>query len=88
MNDIPLYSLVYYRCRCRVLRGDNVAKVPVNAKIETEMKAKLEIIAKNSSLSYADVVRMALFEYIQKYEKANGKISAEEINQILLFDKK
>ena len=70
-----------------MLRGDSVAKVPINAKIETEMKAKMEIIAKNSSLSYADIVRMALFEHIQKYEKANGKISTEEINQILLFDK-
>ena len=65
-----------------------MAKVPVNAKIEAEMKAKLELIAKNSSLSYADVVRIALFELIQKYEKTNGKISTEEINQILLFDKK
>jgi len=49
------------------------------------MKAKLEIIGKKSSLSYADVVRMALFEYISKFEKMNGKITPEEINQILSF---
>jgi len=64
---------------------NKIAKVPVNTKIEAEMKAKLEIIGKKSSLSYADVVRMALFEYISKFEKMNGKITPEEINQILSF---
>lgn len=49
------------------------------------MKAKLEIIGKRNSLSYADVVRLALFEYIGKFEKSNGKIHPEEINQVLLF---
>jgi hypothetical protein len=62
-------------------------KVPVNSKIEPTMKAKLEIIAKKSSISYADAVRIALMEHIHKYEKANGKIDPEEINQVLLFSK-
>ena len=62
-----------------------MAKVPVNAKIEMQMKAKLEIIGRKNSLSYADVVRMALFEYIGKFEKTNGKIAPEEVNQTLLF---
>lgn len=53
-------------------KGRIMAKVPVNAKIETQMKAKLEIIGRKNSLSYADVVRMALCEYIGKFEKANG----------------
>ena len=62
-----------------------MAKVPVNAKIESQMKAKLEIIGRKNSLSYADTVRMALCEYIGKFEKTNGKIAPEEINQTLLF---
>jgi hypothetical protein len=62
-----------------------MAKVPVNAKIESQMKAKLEIIGTKNSLSYADVVRMALCEYIGKFEKTNGKIAPWEVNQILLF---
>jgi len=62
-----------------------MAKVPVNTKVESEMKTKLEIIARKSSLSYADVVRIALFEYISRFEKATGKIAAEEINQVALF---
>lgn len=62
-----------------------MAKVPVNAKIEAQMKAKLEIIGRRNCLSYADVVRMALCEYIGKFEKTNGKIAPEEVNQILLF---
>jgi len=49
------------------------------------MKAKLEIIGRKNCLSYADVVRMALCEYIGKFEKTNGKIAHEEVNQILLF---
>ena len=66
-------------------KGRIMAKAPVNAEIETQMKAKLEIIGRKNSLSYADVVRMALCEYIGKFEKANGKFNPEEINQILLF---
>ena len=62
-----------------------MAKVPVNAKIETQMKAKLEIIGRKNCLSYADVVRMALCEYIAKFEKTNGRIAPEEVNQTLLF---
>jgi hypothetical protein len=65
-----------------------MAKVPVNTKVEAEMKAKLELIGRKSSLSYADVVRLALFEYICKFEKGNGKIHSDEVNQVLLFEDK
>ena len=44
-----------------------MAKVSVNAKIETQMKAKLEIISRKNSLSYADVVRMV--PYGAPYER-------------------
>lgn len=64
-----------------------MAKTNIGVKIENEMKAKLEIIGKNNSISYADTVRIALVEYIQRHEKNFGKISPEEINQLLLFKK-
>jgi len=52
------------------------------------MKAKMELIGRKNCLSYADVVRMALFEYIGKFEKTNGRINPEELNNILLFGNK
>ena len=65
-----------------------MAKVLLAVKVEAEMKAKVELMAQKSSLSSPDIVKTALLEFIQKFEKANGKIKPEDINQILLFDKK
>jgi predicted transcriptional regulator len=65
-----------------------MAKVLMAVKVEADMKAKVELIAQKSSLSSPDIIKMALLEFIQKFEKANGRIKPEEINQILLFNKK
>lgn len=64
-----------------------MAKTLISVKVEPEMRAKIDIIAQYNSISYADAVRMALVDYIQKHERQHGRISAEEINQILLFKK-
>lgn len=90
-NAISLQRAPYTKVYLGILwytpgKGGIMAKVPVNAKIESQMKAKLALIGTKSSLSYADVVRMALYEYIGKFEKTNGKIAPGEINQVLLFD--
>ena len=85
------HSIRKYVYGIRPTKGKEViamAKVPVNTKVEAGMKAKMELIGRKSSLSYADVVRMALFEYIGKFEKSNGKIHPEEINQIVMFGNK
>lgn len=55
-----------------------MTKVLHAVKIEVEMKNKLEEISQRSVLSLADVTRIALSEYIQKYEKEYGKIKKEK----------
>lgn len=60
-----------------------MAKVNINVKIESEMKAKMEIIADKESVSYADAVKFALLCYIKEFEKNNGFISEADISQIL-----
>jgi|WetSurMetagenome_2_1015567.scaffolds.fasta_scaffold1715508_2 hypothetical protein len=53
-------------------------KVLHAVKIEVEMRCKLEEISHRTVLSLADVTRIALSEYIQKYEKEYGKIKTEK----------
>jgi|GEM_PF-5656506 len=53
-------------------------KVNVNSKIEDSMKKKFEHMAKMEDVSYSDIIRIALFEYLQKYEVKNGKIALKE----------
>jgi len=64
----------------------NIAKVPVNTTIEPDMKAKFEIVAKKNSMSYADALRVAIVEYVDKHEKNNGKLQPEKVNQRILLD--
>ena len=55
-----------------------MSKVLDAVKIELEMRNKLEELSKRTVLSLADVTRIALSEYIQKYEKEHGKIKTEK----------
>lgn len=64
----------------------NITKIPVTTTIESDMKAKFEIIAKENSLSYDDAIEVAIMEYIQKHEQNNGKIQPEKISQMILSD--
>jgi len=61
------------------------AKVNIGVKIENEMKIRIEYISKNEGTSYPDWIRFTLFEGIKKYEKENGKITPENLNQIRLL---
>lgn len=60
-------------------------KKNVNTMVEESMINKLKVIAEKSSLSYPDIVRLALHHYILTYEKGNGKIKPEELLQIQMF---
>jgi hypothetical protein len=64
------------------------AKLNIGVKIENDMKTKIEYIAKFEGVSYADWIRFTLFEAIKKFEKENGKITAENLNQLKLFAEK
>ena len=65
-----------------------LAKVNVGVKIEQEMRDKFELIADQQSLSYADLIRVALHDYLRRYEKENGRIDPAEINQMKLINDK
>lgn len=62
-----------------------MAKINIGVKIEEDMKGKYELIAEKEGMSYADLVRIALFEYVKKYERENGKITPGELNQLKLI---
>jgi hypothetical protein len=64
----------------------NIAKVSINTTIESDIKAKFEIVAKRNFLSYADAMQVAIMEYIQKHEKHNGEIQPEKVKQMILVD--
>jgi predicted transcriptional regulator len=49
-------------------------KITMSIRTEPELKAKLEYMIKGSEFSLADAIKTALFQYIEKYEKENGKI--------------
>jgi hypothetical protein len=55
-----------------------MSKVLHAVKIEVEMQNKLKEISQRAVLSLADVTRIALSEYIQKYEKEYGEIKTEK----------
>lgn len=61
------------------------AKTNISVKVELDMKMKIEYIAKNESMSYADMVRNILYDGIRRFEKENGKITDENLNQLKLF---
>ena len=60
------------------IEGEKMSKVLHAVKIELEMRNKLEELSKRTVLSLADVTRIALSEYIQKYEKEHGEIKTEK----------
>lgn len=66
-----------------------MAKEQISVKVEANMKAKIQIIANRESRGAADVLRSAMLAYIENHEDKYGRISADEINQTVLFgDKK
>ena len=52
----------------------------MSIRTEPELKAKLEFMIKGSGLSLADAIKIALFQYVEKYEKENGKFPQDEID--------
>ena len=62
-----------------------MAKQTVCVKMESVMKAKLQIIAKREGRGTPDVFRAAMLAYIEKYEDKYGRIKEEEVNQMQLF---
>lgn len=63
-------------------------KPAVCVRVESTMKAKLQIIAKREGRSLADVFKAAALVYIEKHESKYGRIGPDEINQMELFDQK
>ena len=62
-----------------------MAKESVCVKVESSMKAKIQIIAQREGRGAPDVFRAAMLAYIVKHEDKYGKISIDEINQMQLF---
>lgn len=58
-----------------------MAKVVLGVKVEAEMRSKLEVIASENSISYADQTRMFLLAGIQDFEKKHGKIKLEVVKE-------
>lgn len=61
-------------------------KPAICVRVESSMKAKIQIIAQREGRSLADVFKAAALAYIEKHESKYGRISADEINQMELFD--
>lgn len=51
-----------------------MAKVNSGFKMEDTIRYKLDIIAEQEGLSYADLCRIILYNYIKDYEKERGVI--------------
>lgn len=62
-----------------------MAKETVCVKVESTMKAKMQIIAKREGRGVPDVYRAAMLAYIEKHEDKYGRIKEEEVNQMQLF---
>lgn len=61
-------------------------KPAICVRVESSMKAKIQIIAQREGRSPADVFKSAALAYIEKHESKYGRIGPEEINQMELFD--
>jgi len=62
-----------------------MGKINAGLKIEEIIKKKLEYIAQDEGISYADLSRMIIFNYIQEYEKKKGKIDSSTLYQMNLL---
>lgn len=49
-------------------------KITMSIRTEPELKAKLEYMTKGSGFSLSDTIKAALFQYVEDWEKKNGKI--------------
>ncbi len=56
-------------------------KITMSIRTEPELRAKLEYIIQGSGMSLADSIKQALFQFIEKWERENGKIPADYIEQ-------
>lgn len=56
-------------------------KITMSIRTEPELKAKLEFMIKGSGLSLADAIKTALFQYVETYEKENGKIPPDIVEK-------
>ena len=57
-----------------------MTKITMSIRTEPELKAKLEHITKGSGMSLSDAIKLALFRYVDDYEKERGRIPQEEID--------
>ncbi len=56
-------------------------KITMSIRTEPELKAKLEYIIQGSGMSLADCIKRALFQFIEKWERENGKIPSDYTEQ-------
>ncbi len=56
-------------------------KITMSIRTEPELKAKLEYIIRGSGMSLADCIKRALFQFIESWERENGKIPADYTEQ-------
>ena len=54
-------------------------KITMSIRTEPELKAKLEYIIRGSGMSLSDVIKAALFQYCDTYEKEKGEIPMDYI---------
>ena len=62
-------------------KSEHMAKITISARVEPELKAKLEYISKGSGFSLADHIKAALALYINGFEKNHGNIPQKEVDR-------
>ena len=58
-----------------------MAKITISARVEPELKAKLEYIAKGSGFSLADHIKNALAQYIERFESEKEDIPQSVVDR-------
>ena len=62
-------------------KEDTMAKITIAARVEPELKAKLEYISNGSGFSLADHIKAALALYINGFEKKHGNIPKDIVER-------